>query len=669
MPEKPLTIATYAAGASLAAITLVYVFAPTYIIDSDANSARKKGVVGLTNRANDCFINSILQVLAGLTDLRVYLIREIHRRNIDEAWVYEEIAADPAHKNTPQWKIEGLQAGLVTKGLKEVLDALNERPIYKKTISAAGFVRVLEQGFRLHISRTQQDAQEFLQIVTERLCDEYHAGKRARQHARAKALTDGMNGSAAVDSSAVHQRLTELTVDESNGKSEDLQHSGAKIPRIHTETEEQALYEEDGFPLEGKYESQIECETCGFKPRPTESTFCTLILNVPQVGSTSLNACLDAIFKTEDIDDYKCEKCRLVHAKGVLEAELAKSTSESFRTSTAEAIQKLQHAVDTDPEHPPPDVVLPDTRYAPKRKIKRHTRLISFPKILSIHLSRSTYDGMATKISAKVSFPERLPLGSLLKRKNYRLLGAVTHKGSHQSGHYESFRRQNQVLPYSTTNTFQQSNAFTKSAQPSPAPSPQVTTPQIRAVQKTEDGSSPTVSTPDLLSSASGASSSSNPSVETLAHPSTSTDTIARSSSVRNGHSSTRTSPKSAPRERDSDTMSLRSVAASAKSTFSKISQSAKNSRPGSPAGKQLSVNGSGVLVPNGIPVAPASKTTKASDALKPKKRKHSDRWWRISDEKIKEAKTSEVLGMQREIYLLFYELERESAATTSTGS
>lgn len=56
-PEKH--IVAYAATASLAAITLVYVFAPTWFIDSSSEASskdRKRGVVGLNNLANDCFV-------------------------------------------------------------------------------------------------------------------------------------------------------------------------------------------------------------------------------------------------------------------------------------------------------------------------------------------------------------------------------------------------------------------------------------------------------------------------------------------------------------------------------------------------------------------------------------------------------------------------------------
>ncbi|KAI2606954.1 cysteine proteinase [Hypoxylon fragiforme] len=645
MPEKQLNVATYAAGASLAAITLFYVFAPNFFLDSDPNSTRKKGVVGLSNPANDCFINSVLQALAGLTDLRIYLIRENHRRNIDEPWVYQEIAKDTTFKNTPEWKTQGLQAGIVTKGLKDILDALNERPIYRKTISAAPFIRVLESAFKQRISRQQQDAQEFLQVVAERLCDEYHAGKRARLAAKKKATVEiTVDALAPVDGDAVEERLTKLAIEE-NGVDDSAESNGRRLT-VDTGASTSKCEDEEGFPMEGKYESQIECQQCGFKPKPMESTFCTLTLNVPQSSSTSLNACLDGFFKTEYVDDFKCEKCRLVHAISLLEAQLSRSHSESFKETTRETIAKLQHAIENDPENPPLDIELPPMRDAPTCKIAKHTRLTGFPKIMAIHLSRSIYNSIISqKNSAKVAFPEQLLMGSLLSRKKYKLLGTVTHKGSHHSGHYESFRRQNICLPFSTPNPFQASGVFAKSAASSP-----ISTPRVAAIRKSEDPS-PVASTPDLILSSSGTSSS-NLSVEVLPRPSS--DSTPQTTSSSNGHTSSRRSPTFMPnKDHESDSISIRSVAASARSTMSRISHSARNSRPGSPAGK--------------APADPAAENEQAATSkmnkMKSKRRKQNDRWWRISDEKIKEAKTNEVLGMQREVYLLFYELERESPA------
>lgn len=42
------------------------------------------------------------------------------------------------------------------------------------------------------------------------------------------------------------------------------------------------------------------------------------------------------------------------------------------------------------------------------------------------------------------------------------------------------------------------------------------------------------------------------------------------------------------------------------------------------------------------------------------RKAKKDDKWWRMSDDKIKETRTSEVLEMQKEVYLLFYQRVRE---------
>lgn len=42
---------------------------------------------------------------------------------------------------------------------------------------------------------------------------------------------------------------------------------------------------------------------------------------------------------------------------------------------------------------------------------------------------------------------------------------------------------------------------------------------------------------------------------------------------------------------------------------------------------------------------------------LAKRRKRLAQRWWRVSDERVKECRTSDVLSMQREVYLLFYEL------------
>ncbi|PNP53997.1 hypothetical protein THARTR1_05684 [Trichoderma harzianum] len=618
MPDKTASVVSYAAGASLAAAALIYVFGPTFTIDHDTTSSRKKTIVGLRNQANDCFINSVLQALAGLPELRVYLIRETHRRRIEDPAVYANLVQPLDGKQLAQWKLQGLQDGLVTHGLKEMLDALNERPISKKAISPFPFVKVLEIAFKQRISRQQQDAQEFLQIVAERLKDEYHAGQRARLHARKLGIAAATESNASSTKDGNDTDKSDDVVDIASGL--EASAAGSEIAvNIDLADVQRAVREiqvplelEEGFPLEGKYESHIQCQTCGYTTKPREETFCSLTLAVPQVSSTTLNACFDGIFKTEYIDDFKCEMCRLVQTRTNLEHEMAKSTSESFRALAQENIEKLKMAIALDPEQPPEDVELGDIRYAPKRRIAKTTRMSTFPKILAIHLSRSIYGiGQVTqKNSAKVAFPEQLPLGSVIEQRKYKLLGVVTHRGGHNSGHYEAFRRQNAPSPYANINTFQPSEIYSKTPTP-------ISTPQISALRS----DSPSISTPDLLSPSSDTTSS-TPSLESAGPP--------RSVPV--------DLPSHLTNGRDGETSSLRSVAASTKSALSKL------------APPRASLNGSSSPSTLGV----------SKPHPRPKKRRPADKWWRVSDEKVREAKTSEVLGMQKEVYLLFYELDAE---------
>lgn len=640
MQEKSTTVAAYAAGASLAAVALFYVFGPNYTIDGDesSDSNRKKSIVGLSNPANDCFINSVLQALAGLGDLRVYLIREIHRRELDGPEVYNALPDVKvlANGEKPE-KARELQQGTITRALKEMLDRLNERPIYKKTISARPFIQALEYAYRTRLSRNQQDAQEFLQIVAERLCDEYHAGVKARQRLQtpievpaAPEISQGPED----DTPAKSPSEIEVRIDDGSERG---------LPAI-IDTKLNEIDNEYGFPFEGKLESQIECQSCHYKYKPNQTSFVNLTLQVPQKSSTTLSACFDGLLKTEYIDDFRCDRCRLQHGLEMKMQELGQTRGAKDQQHLQVEIQKIQNALSTDPEGPLEGVTLPPAEVAPKRKIARHMRITVFPKIIAIHLSRSIFDqSSSTKNAAKVAFPERLPLGGILNQKWFKLLAIVCHKGSHNSGHYESFRRNHLYPPFSTPDAFSSyAQSRVTSANPSQVPSPRLGTRSLDAE-------------PPALSISTSTSSTSPSSLSSPAPSrSPSTKKSPPATSQLNPPASP-ASPAPRPSTSSSSRVSFQSHRNRSKQNLSPTSDSQS---PTTDGGRWSKSSSRPSFMSDRITPGTSVDSMGPTSRLR-RRRKANDRWWRISDEKVKECKTSDVLGMQKEVYLLFYEMEK----------
>lgn len=644
MPDKPFTVITYAASASLAAVALIYFFNPNQFIDgnSSASSARrrKKGIVGLSNPANDCFINSILQSLSGLGDLRLYLIRELHRRELDGPAIYAAVPENDVNgKPVDIRKLTSLQSGQVTQGLKDIIDSLNERPIFKKTISAGAFIRVLERAFGTRISKAQQDAQELLQVVAERLAEEYHAARQARKRARHYLNTQK------VKVETTSPRLSDIQEKdrESTALNQDLEESSSSCSSKEKRNEhvagEEEEFDEEGFPLEGRTEAQTECQYCHFKPKAKPTSFVMLNLMVPQKSPTTLNECFDAHFKREYIDDYKCDKCRLHHALESSIVSLARAKSTERRISIQKSIEKIKKALEEDPETLPDGIELPDISLAPKRRIARHIQITSFPKVLIIHLSRSIFDphSRSMKNTSKVSFPERLPVGGILNRRHYKLLSMVSHRGTHNSGHYESFRRQHVYPPYSTPHIPNSPWPYSVLDKPSLMRRASSIPPEdsLRSPMSQNLGQD------DLLSTTTTSPTQSLSSISSSMSPSTrpSSGSIPPSPLPKSLHSAVSSSTVTSP-------------PTSNKPPPSSSSSKAETHRPTS----SPSLSSKPAL----SSTAAIAQTTNSRFQRRSRKPQADDRWWRISDEKIKECKTAEILAMQKDVYMLFYEMERE---------
>ncbi|KAK6538795.1 hypothetical protein TWF694_010361 [Orbilia ellipsospora] len=680
--SKQLTIA-YAAGASLAAITLIYVFGPTFFIDGSNNShgygKKKQTVVGLYNPANDCFVNSVLQALAGCGELRKYLVGRIVLQDGLERWEARGVV---------KWKGK---RPILTKALKTMLDRLNERPLHRKTITTRDFIYELERVFRSRISRNQQDAQEFLQIVAQTLAEEYEAqekvkatipkGMRIEDLEKEKEVKteeeEKEKESASVAASEESFEVVKAEGEEENGE----KRTGTKVQEIqetiessteHTETEtvitvpsissppnenetvptedeggpsnpkpkhipleikmeeesekkEEPKIPEFGMPMEGKLESGIQCLVCGFEPKPTASTFVVLTLNVPHKHYATLDDCFNEHLSTEFIDDFQCAKCKLVKTIAIQEKRLSSATDEKERQGLTESIERLNDCLESDPEEIPKNIDLPPASLTSvKSRIAKRTYFAHCPNLLSIHLSRSIFDYYTRKNGCKVSFPEELILGPLLHRSKYKLLGLITHRGSHDSGHYECYRRQNShPPPYSTPMIMP-----VLPGAPATTAVPVTTMNELKLEAPAVTTTSPPTSKPDTPSST----------PLTPATPATLSTT--------NLNATAEIAPTA---EKATGATTLTDTNNTPPGTGDKATAKAPSPSP-SPAVAALTAAGLKAAKADG------AGSLKGFPSKSKKYKSPDSRWWRISDDSIKEWKTSDVLGLQKEVYLLFYE-------------
>ncbi len=180
------------------------------------------------------------------------------------------------------------------------------------------------------------------------------------------------------------------------------------------------------IPFAGKTESYLRCRTCNYSTKPVTTEGLMLTLAVPQKSKTSLLNLVTDYFRSETIEGYQCIKCSL------LVASKATNLSESSKEQVHHAL--LQEVIPDEVD----GIKLPVTRGIGEK----YTKMKLFPQILVLHLNRSIYDSRATKNHCAVELGEEL---SFSDGTFYILRAMITHKGSHNSGHYVCYRRQQAV--------------------------------------------------------------------------------------------------------------------------------------------------------------------------------------------------------------------------------
>lgn len=356
----------------------------TLVKGSPQNSEKIKRIdhvtTGLINEGNYCFVNSSLQSFVPLLELSCY--QDAIKNLLDN---YSEKVQKDTTLISRKFPLH--------IALNEVLVELRTLIKNRQSLSPWPFIHGLEKSVGGKLSSQQSDAHELIAIILQVLQEE----------------------------------------------NEQMQKLGINHP-VPT------------LPFEGKTANQLTCSKCKRNSNPITDLFFMYELIVPQQLYDVNLANMLAKDNIEIIDDYSCQCCQVLDILRYYEASVNGLTDQENI-----ALNYLKQSIDTlcvNTEFPPMIQLFVDTFYKhtkrsspPKSVICKKSVMIKCPPILALHLSRSSYNGVHyAKTKTKVNYPENLMIPEYKDANSYTLIqyklkSVILHNGSHDSGHYQTYRR------------------------------------------------------------------------------------------------------------------------------------------------------------------------------------------------------------------------------------
>lgn len=347
---------------------------------------KQLGICGLKNHGSTCYINLILQVLAGIPQLLNFLVVCSKRAKF----------------------------GRLSRATMYLLEAMRNKG--GQTINPINFLTVLSfSNPALNIPFAQQDAQELLLFILDKFHEENCS---IQENDDIDYLKDWKIDVCARDRKAYLDWYKDLVKREQRSMFNNI--------------------------FQGHLQDKLRCNTCGYES-VLYSLFTILSLPIPQISGriVKLEDCLNHFTKDEVMygeNAWKCPECKKkARAEKANDEEdvinvvfqqkksfWSKKPTPKTDTKAASKGKKVKSMVDVDLKKAMP---------SPKFAIKSLS-FIKLPPVLFIQLSRFSMDERADKLNTDILYPVVLNFNNENHVISYSLVGLINHFGTLKSGHY-----------------------------------------------------------------------------------------------------------------------------------------------------------------------------------------------------------------------------------------